>query len=628
MKYTMNSHDFWSDRIRLVCEKMLPLQLSILKDEAPDTAPSHAIENFEIAAGLKSGTFYGMVFQDSDVGKWIEGVAYKLMIEPDPVLEAEVDRIIEIIGKAQQPDGYLNTYYTVKEPGNRWTNLAECHELYCAGHLMEGAVAYYEATGKRAFLDIMCRMADHIDTVIGPEEGKMHGYPGHPEAELGLYRLYKATGNQKYLRLAQYFLDERGAEPSFFDAEYEKRGGTEHFSGLRGLGKEYMQAHAPVREQKDAVGHAVRAMYLYAAMAEVAAETGDETLAAACDRLWDSAVNKKMYITGGFGATHVGEAFMGDYELPNDTAYAETCASVAALFFGHAMLRRGRDGEIADTMERILYNGMLSGMSLQADRFYYVNPLEVKQSVSGKEPGYQHVLPVRPKWFACACCPPNMARLIPSLPRYAYQQEANGVTIHQYLGGTVSMDDVEITLHSDYPFSGELCWSICAEHPMTIWVRVPGWAKSAQASLNGQNLLMQTENGYLPVNIAAGENRLTFSLLLEPQRWYAHPAVRQDAGCVAFSYGPMIYCFEGVDNPEPLCALRVSGDKPEMQEIREGVLSGMRAMRLRGVKLSSPTEKLYDTAPAVRETVTLTGIPYFAWANRGAKDMRVWMHEE
>ncbi len=630
MKYTPSQtrDDFWSQRIALICEQMIPLQLSILKDEAPDTEPSHAIENFRIAAGLSDGKYYGMVFQDSDVGKWIEAASYKLMIYPNAALEQEIDEIVEIIGKAQQPDGYLNTYFTVKEPGKRWTNLAECHELYCAGHLMEGAVAYYQATGKRAFLDIMCRMADHIDTVLGPEEGKLRGYPGHPEVELGLFRLYSATGNQRYLKLAKFFIDERGQAPSFYDEERERRGNTDYFDGIHELGKEYMQAHAPVREQREATGHAVRALYLYAAMAQVAAETGDESLKEACCRLWDNVVNCKMYITGGFGATAHGEAFMGNYELPNDTIYAETCASVAAIFFGHAMLRMKRDGAIADVMERILYNGMLSGMSLAADRFYYVNPLEVVQGISGKQPGYRHVLPTRPKWFACACCPPNMARLIASLPAYCYQEDADGVTIHQYLGGTVALKKASFTLQTGYPWDGDLRWMISAKEALRIHVRIPGWTDTASARLDDTPIALKTESGYAAIDISAGEHCLQLSLAMKPRRWYAHPVVRQDAGCVAFSYGPMVYCFEGVDNPEPLCALRAGHDEPVMNDYDLAILGGVRTMTLHGAQLASADNALYSVQPPRTLPVKLCGIPYYAWANRGAKDMRVWLVEQ
>ena len=416
MRYQLGE-GFWSRRIRQVQDRMIPLQLSILKDEAPDTEPSHAIENFKIAAGLSKGEFHGMVFQDSDVGKWIEAAAYSLMIRPDPELEREVDDIVEIIGKAQQPDGYLNTWFTIKEPGKRWTNLQDCHELYSFGHLAEGAVAYHQATGKRAFLDIMCRMADHIDTVIGPEEGKLHGYPGHPEAELALWRLYHETGNPKYLKLSQYFIDQRGTEPNFFLEEWERRGRINHWSGRKDpVNLPYYQAHEPVREQKEAVGHAVRALYLYTGMACIAAETKDVSLAEACRRLWKSAVEEKMYVTGGLGATVKGEAFMGPFELPNDTDYAETCASVALCFFGRAMSRLEKDGRIGDAVEQALYNTVLAGVSLEADRFFYVNPLEVIQGVSGVQQGLEHDLPRRPKWYACACCPPNVARLLTSWP--------------------------------------------------------------------------------------------------------------------------------------------------------------------------------------------------------------------
>ena len=629
MKYTPDhsGRDFWSARIHLVAEKMLPLQLSILRDEAPDTEPSHAIENFRIAAGLSNGEYHGMVFQDSDVGKWIEAASYCLMLRQDPELEKSIDEIVHIIGMAQQPDGYLNTYFTVKEPGKRWTNLAECHELYCAGHLMEGAVAYYEATGKREFLEIMCRMADHIDTVLGPEENKLHGYPGHPEVELGLFRLYCATHEKRYLNLARYFLDERGKTPNFFEEEWERREHTEHFHGLRDLGKEYMQAHTPVKEQKNAVGHAVRAMYLYAAMAEIAAETGDKELKQACAALWNSAVNRKMYFTGGFGSTHIGEAFMGDYELPNDTAYAETCASVASLFFGKAMLRMDRDGNIADTMERVLYNGMLSGMSLNADRFFYVNPLEVVPGISGKEAEYRHVLPERPKWFACACCPPNMARLIMSLPEYCYQESASEITIHQYLGGTISLEQAEIHLESNYPWEGNLKWTIQAKKPLRLWIRIPGWAEKAEAYLNGNPTVLCTEQGYQSFDIQSGENTVDLCLEMQPQRWHAHPAVRQDAGCAAFTYGPLVYCFEGADNPEPLCAIRLSAKEAVMEPYQEELLGGIRPMTVSGKRLTSPDGALYTRKPLQEDACALRAIPYYAWANRGAGEMRVWLSE-
>ncbi len=635
MRYTLplKKNDFWSARIRLILNEMIPLQLELLEDRVQDAAPSHAIDNFRVAAGLQQGEFYGMVFQDSDVGKWIEAAAYKLKITPDAQLEKKIDEIVAIIGKAQQPDGYLNTYYTIKESGKRWTNLQECHELYCAGHLIEGAVAYYEATGKRTFLDIMCRMADHIDTIFGPGEGKLRGYPGHPEIELALFRLYLATGEKRYLALSKFFIDERGTQPYYFDMEREKRGKDEHFKGLNDLGREYAQCQAPIRQQKEAVGHAVRALYLYAAVAYVAKETEDESLLNTAQTLWESAANRKMYITGSFGATHHGEAFMSDYELPNDSAYAETCAAIAMLFFGKAMLQIKRDGAIADIMERILYNGMLSGMSLTADRFFYVNPLETVAGLSGKQPGFVHALPQRPKWFGCACCPPNLARLIASLPEYAYEENESGIAIHQFIGGTTFFEGfggVEITHESQYPWDGELCFSIKGNGTFTLAIRIPGWAKNARLTIGGVETPLAgiTQNGYAVISRDfTGETEIRLSLPMEARKQYAHPSIRQDAGCVALAFGPLVYCFEGADNPAPLGALRVKKEAmPVIKPFEAALLGGVRPMEVEGAQLEAG-DMLYGEARPEMKDLTLKAIPFYAFANRQSEDMRVWIPE-
>ncbi|MBQ6384416.1 MAG: glycoside hydrolase family 127 protein [Clostridia bacterium] len=630
MRYQLGE-GFWSRRIRQVQDRMIPLQLSILKDEAPDTEPSHAIENFKIAAGLSKGEFHGMVFQDSDVGKWIEAAAYSLMIRPDPELEREVDDIVEIIGKAQQPDGYLNTWFTIKEPGKRWTNLQDCHELYSFGHLAEGAVAYHQATGKRAFLDIMCRMADHIDTVIGPEEGKLHGYPGHPEAELALWRLYHETGNPKYLKLSQYFIDQRGTEPNFFLEEWERRGRINHWSGRKDpVNLPYYQAHEPVREQKEAVGHAVRALYLYTGMACIAAETKDVSLAEACRRLWKSAVEEKMYVTGGLGATVKGEAFMGPFELPNDTDYAETCASVALCFFGRAMSRLEKDGRIGDAVEQALYNTVLAGVSLEADRFFYVNPLEVIQGVSGVQQGLEHDLPRRPKWYACACCPPNVARLLTSLAEYAVQETEEGFVVHQYLDGAVEGEKAKLTLQTQYPWEGLLDYTIEAKQDITLELRIPGWVNPAEATLvaDGAEKPVQPEKGFVKLEIPAGVHRVVLSLPLKPRRIYADPRVRQTAGCVAFARGPVVYCLEGCDNPEPLWNLQADPDAEiTVTDYDSACLKGVRKLLVQGYRRSDVPGALYGTQRPEREPQLLTAIPYYAWANREQRDMRVWIRE-
>lgn len=630
MKYQLGE-GFWSHKIKQVCDRMIPLQLSILKDEEPDTEPSHALENFRIAAGLSEGEFHGMVFQDSDIGKWIEAASYRLMISPDPKLEQEIDEIVSILGKAQQEDGYLNTWFTIKAPGKRWTNLQDCHELYSFGHLTEGAVAYHQATGKRAFLDIMQRMADHIDTVIGPEEGKLHGYPGHPEAELALYRLYRETGNEKYLKLSRYFLDQRGQEPNFFIEEWERRGRINHWSGKKDpVFLPYYQAHQPVREQEEAVGHAVRALYLYTGMACVAAETGDTELAEACRRLWHSAVDQKMYVTGGLGATVHGEAFMGKYELPNDTAYAETCASVALCFFSRAMSLTERDGKYGDAAETALYNTVLAGISLQADRFFYVNPLEVVQGVSGVQEGLKHDLPQRPRWYACACCPPNVARLLTSLKEYAVQDQGSEITVHQYLDGSVDCEKAALSLKTNYPWDGELNYTADIREDVRLYLRIPAWAEPEEVRLtvDGQAAAVCPEKGFVCLEPGKGRHEIRLCLPMKPRRIYAHEQIRQDAGCVAFARGPLVYCLEGCDNPEPLWNLTADPDGEIRMLDPDGSLpDGIRKMAIPGHRRTDASDALYSSRRPVYEPQELTAIPYYAWANREPRDMRVWVRE-
>ena len=627
---------FWARRMKLVRDTVVPMQHAILENRTPDAEPSYAIENFRIAAGLADGEFHGLLFQDSDLAKWIEAAAYCLKSSPDKELERQVDAVVDIIGKAQQSDGYLNTYFIIKEPGKRWTNLRECHELYCAGHLIEAAVAYYEATGKPAFLDTMKRVADHIDSRFGPAPDQLHGYPGHPEIELALIRLYHAANEPRYFRLAQYFIDQRGTQPYYYEEEYARIKGEEYFGGLHELGREYAQWHAPVREQRDAIGHAVRGLYLYAAMARCAAETNDSSLAAACDALWDSAVNRRMYITGGFGATHHGEAFASDYELPNDTAYAETCASVAFILFARGMLNLKRDGAVADEMERALYNGVLPGMQLDGTRFFYVNPLEAVRGVSGVSPEHRHALPERQKWFACACCPPNLARLIASLPDYAYDADDDSITIHQYLGGVCELPTaggVAITHDSNYPWDGHLSWAVCPSQPgvrFALHIRVPRWCKDARFYIDGAEQPVEGNilNGYITITRDwPAAATVVLDLPLIPRKVYSNSHVRENAGRVALMCGPLVYCLESTDNPAPLSALRITKDAPAIVgPYDEALLGGARMLSVEGERLICE-DGLYSDSPPAFEKITLKAIPYYAWANRGLSDMSVWICE-
>ena len=367
---------FWSRLQELVRTQVIPYQWEALNDRIEGAAPSHCMENFKVAAGQREGSFGGCVFQDSDFAKWIEAVGYSLTIHPDPELEKTADEAIDLVCSAQQPDGYLNTYYIINGLEDRFTNLAHNHELYCLGHLMEGAIAYYQATGKDKLLNAVRRYADLVDSLFGAEEGKLQGYPGHEIIEMALVKLADVTGEERYLRLAKYFIDQRGQEPNYFREEIEKSGKPWGWAKSP-FGLQYYQAGKPVREQTAAEGHAVRAVYLYSGMADVARKTGDESLWNACRTLWDSIVRRRMYVTGSIGSAHYGESFTFDYDLPNDSVYGETCAAIGLVFFARRMLETEAKGEYADVMEQALYNGVISGMSLDGRSFFYVNPLEV-----------------------------------------------------------------------------------------------------------------------------------------------------------------------------------------------------------------------------------------------------------
>lgn len=621
---------FWSARQQLVAEVVIPYQEKILDDKIPGVEKSHAFSNFRIAAGMEEGDFYGMVFQDSDVAKWLEGVAYSLIVKPDKELEERADSIIEMIERAQQPDGYLNTYFTIKEPEHRWQNLYECHELYCAGHMMEAAVAYYEATGKDRLLKVMERMADHIADQFGPD--KRPGIPGHQEIEIGLMRLYHATGEEKYSDLAQYFIDERGKNPDFFKEETEKRGWT-HF-GLDPEDTKYNQSFAPVREQKKAEGHSVRAVYMYTAMADIAGKTKEKALLDACEALWDNITQKRMYITGGIGSTVDGEAFSIDYDLPNDTVYAETCAAIGLVFFAKKMLDICPSNKYADVMEQALYNGVISGMQLDGKRFFYVNPLEVNPGISGELYGYKHVLTKRPGWYACACCPPNVVRLLMSLGKYAWSESDDTIYSHLYLGGKADFKLAEIDVQSSYPWEGHVVYKINPlkdNSEFTLAVRIPSYVKEKNIKLNGVTIDVdsQIKEGYLYLKKGwSGEETLEITFEMPVRRIRANTVVRDNAGCAALMRGPLVYCFEGIDNGERLQELRIPKTAGISWETAEkGELSGMKLLKLTGTRIHSK-EELYSEEEPERTVESMTAIPYFAWGNRGENQMRVWLLEE
>lgn len=627
----------------LIRKEVLPYQWKALNNDIPGADQSNAVENFRIAAGESQGEFAGLVFQDSDLYKWLEATAYSLATHPEKKLEDLSDNVIDLIEKAQQPDGYLNTYFTIAEPEKRWTNLAECHELYCAGHLIEAAVAYYQATGKRKLLDIAVRLADHIDGKFGPDPGKLRGYPGHQEIELALVKLFEVTGDDKYIRLARYFLEERGREPHYFDLEWEKRGRTGFWpsSGTEpDRGKEYFQAHKPVLEQETAVGHAVRALYMYSAMADMAAyvlaETGDRSWVAACRRLWENVTGKQLYITGGVGADAYSEAFTFDYDLPDDTAYTETCAAIALVFFAWRMLQLQPAAEYADVMEKALYNGILSGIAEDGKSFFYVNPLAVHPETCAKRYDHRHVKTVRQKWFGCACCPPNLARLFASIGGYIYLYNNERIYINLYTNNTARcrIKDREVTLtqKTNYPWEEKVRIEISSPEAtrFTLALRLPGWCKRPAVSVNGEEIALAgiMENGYALIGREwKNGDTVELTLAMPVEKMAAHPGVKENAGKIALQRGPVVYCLEEVDNGANLHNLVIStetGFTTEFAEDFPGKVVVIKGEAFRTVETGWENE-LYRPLSRQREKVGIKAVPYYTWGNRSPGEMRVWI---
>ena len=589
---------FWGQRLQASREVTVPLAFSKCEETG-------RYRNFENAAH-PSDTIHvgGFSFDDTDVYKTIEGASYLLQTYPDEKLKNYIDSVLVIVAGAQEPDGYLYTARTMnpKHPHEwagsmRWEKVEELsHEFYNLGHMLEAAVAHYQATGQRNFLDIAIRYADCVIREVGPNPGQVVRVPGHQIAEMGLAKLYLATGDKKYLDQAKFFLDYRGK--------------TEHRDP-------YNQTHLPVLEQKEAVGHAVRATYMYAGMADVAALTGDQGYIHAIDTIWDNIVSKKMYITGGIGSTNDGEAFGANYELPNATAYNETCAAIGMVYVNHRLFLLHGDSKYYDVLERTLYNGLISGVSLEGDAFFYPNPLEVR-----KERKYQ-----RQAWFGCACCPSNISRFIPSLPGYVYAVKDNDVYVNLFMGNTstLQVNGKPVTLKQEtaYPYSGEVKLVIEeANQPFTMKVRIPGWARNEampsnlyafadglqsqySVKINGEVIKTELQQGYCSISRDWKTGDVVeLSLDLQPRLVKANNQVEADRGRVAVQCGPIVYCAESPDNEQSIGSITLNG--------------------LTQLKVEWQPEKLHGINQIVTDNgVTL--IPYYAWAHRGVSDMEVWI---
>lgn len=570
--------NFWSPRLSKHVSATLPVCIDQIENQ------TGRIRNFENAA-KGEGEHSGIFFDDSDVYKALEGMAYSLINNPDPELEKKADEWIDKFAAAQQPDGYINTFYTLTGLDKRWTNMDK-HEMYCAGHMIEAGVAYYQATGKRKLLDVCIRMTDHMMSQFGP--GKRHWVPGHEEIELALVKLYQTTQEQKYLDFAYWLLEERG-----------------HGHGTMGdEGKwdpVYYQDIVPVRRLTDISGHAVRCMYLYCGMADVAALKNDTGYIAAIDRLWDDVVHRNMYITGGIGSSRDNEGFTEDYDLPNLDAYCETCASVGMVLWNQRMNQLTGDSKYIDILERSLYNGALAGISLGGDRFFYVNPLESK--------GDHH----RQEWYGCACCPSQLSRFLPSIGNYIYASSDDALWVNLYIGNTgqirIGETDILLTQETDYPWDGSVKLTISTSQPLEkeIRLRIPNWCKTYDLSINGKRINVSEEKGYAVIKDWKSQDVIALDMDMPVEIVAADPHVKENLGKRAIQRGPLVYCMEEIDNPEYFDQIQLSPSTTFQTAFVSDILNGIKTIKTNGRAQSA------------------TFIPYYAWDNRKAGKMRVWI---
>ncbi len=616
--------EFWAPRLETNRTITIPY-LFKMNEESGRT------DNFRIAAGLKSGKHTGKRYNDSDVYKAMEAAAYSLRLRPDPQLKAKLDELISIIGKAQEPDGYIFTTRTIDPqnpaPGSgkeRWSNLRVSHELYNVGHMYEAAVAHFQATGERSFLEIGLKNADLLVRTFGP--GKRRAFPGHQEIEIGLAKLYRITGNPKYLDLARFFLDERGHY-----VNGETYSADSPFAIYNS--EEYLQNHKPVLEQTEAVGHAVRATYMYSGMADVAALAGEPEYAAAIGRLWADVVGKKLYITGGIGSTGEYEAFGAAYDLPNAAAYAETCAAVGNAFWNQRMFQLSADGKYVDVLERIIYNGILPGVSLSGDRFFYQNPLES----AGK---YE-----RSHWFEVACCPANVARFLPTIGSYMYATRGNDLFINLFAASSASVRlsgrTVDFVQETKYPWDGAVKILVNPSRVgrFTIFLRIPGWAQNqavpgdlyrfldrseqpVKLLVNRKPVDFALEKGFAKLDRKWGRNDLIELFLPMPvRRIIAHDLVKEDAGKAALQRGPIVFCAEGIDNGGKVLNLFLPDNARVTHWFRPDLLGGVAIITAKAEAID------FDARGKIlgRRAHELVAVPYFAWANRGPNEMTVWL---
>jgi DUF1680 family protein len=580
------------------------------------------------------------IFWDSDTAKWIEAVGYSVATHPNPEFERQVDEVVALIEQAQLPDGYANSHFINVEPQNRWKNLRDQHELYCAGHLIEAAVVYSQTTGKPQLLDALRRYADHIDRTFGHEDDKKRGYPGHPELELALVRLYRATGEPRYLNLSKYFVEERGQQPHYYDLEAVARG--EDPRAFWAKTYHYCQAHEPIRQQQHVTGHSVRACYLFAAVTDLALETDDAELFEVARRLWDDVTGTQMYVTGGVGSIHTIEGFNQPYDLPNETAYSETCSSISLIYWAQRMFVLDPDSSYIDALERALYNCVLSGVSYAGTLFFQANPLAA----------YPHVSPYdrldslaatthhrRVEWFEVSCCPPNLVRLVASVGEYFYATTADRLYVQLYNASNAQIEiggsAVQIEQRTEYPWDGAVSLTLNPTQPtrFELALRIPRWCRNFRLEVNGAAANVMPERGYA---VIAREwqpgDMVTLILEMPVERIVPHPHLRHDAGCVALQRGPIVYCLEEVDNGAELANVTLPRDVRIAYQFDSDLFGGVgtitgEAVRVEAAAWGNDLYQPQSTQQDRHTPFTFKAIPYFLWANRDPGEMRVWIRE-
>ena len=642
---------FWGKYTKLVTSQIIPYQWNVLNDMEKDAEPSHCIENYKIAAGLKEGTFHGFVFQDTDLAKWLEAVAYSLSYEKNEELEKLADSAIDLIGKAQKENGYLDTYFSILTPDKEFCNLKEGHELYTAGHLIEAAVAYYKITGKDKFLNIMCKTADLICKVFHTDDYK-NAVPGHEEIELALVKLYEVTGKQRYLEMAKDFVERRGIEPNYLMTEHTKKNFVDVWHDVNPYLPEYGQTHLPVRKQKTAEGHAVRAVYLYSAMADLAYEYQDESLIEACETLYKNITKKRMFITGGIGSSGILERFTVDYDLPNESNYSESCASIGLAFFCRRMAQITGDAKYLEAMEVALMNTVLAGIAMDGKSFFYVNPLEVWPKNCIPHTSMEHVKPVRQKWFGCACCPPNIARTLASLGEYICFVEKDSAWINLFVAGDINIimqnEPVKLTVKTKFPYENRVEINLHSEKAVNgkLHIRLPKYAKNPiiiidgkqisfsnrQTVSNSKNISSETtyyvEKGYAVLENIWQNQTITLSFDMKAHFVYANPQVHADAGKAAIVKGPLVYCLEEIDNGKNLSNIFIDTDKPLVEVYEKDTLGGIIAIYGEGKCIDDSeweNDNLYSTKKLSLKPIKLKFVPYCNWGNRKSGEMSVWI---